>query len=156
MGGGITCKFTLLGGVEMNENSESHEGGCLCGAIRYLVLGPPESSTHCHCRSCQRAVGAAFATWCAAKSENFKLTKGEIKICETSPGVERGFCGNCGTSLTYVARSQVGGQDWSDKVWFLAPTLDDPSIASPTSHAYVSHRLPWVKLNDGLPTFEKF
>ena len=152
----IIDKLILLEGDEMNEKSESYEGGCLCGAIRYLVLGPPESSTHCHCRSCQRALGAAFATWCAVKSENFKLTKGEIKICETSPGVERGFCGNCGTSLTYVARSEVAGLDWADKVWFLAPTLDDPSIASPTSHVYVSHRQPWVKLNDGLPTFEEF
>ncbi len=140
----------------MNEKSESHEGGCLCGALRYLVLGTPESSTHCHCLSGHRAVGAAFVTWCAAKSEDFKLTKGEIKICETSPGVERGFCENCGTSLTYVASSPVAGQDWADKVWFLAPTLDDPSIASPTSHFYVSHRQPWVKLNDGLPTFEEF
>ena len=142
--------------MDMNEKSESHEGGCLCGAIRYIVQGFPESSNHCHCRSCQRAVGAAFATWCAAKTENFKVTKGEIKICETSPGVERGFCSNCGTSLTYIATGEMSGQDWTRKIWFLAPTLDDPSIALPTSHVYVSHQQPWVKLNDGLPTFEKY
>ena len=47
-------------------------------------------------------------------------------------------------------------QDWAGKVWFLAPTLDDPSIVSPTGHYYISHQQPWVKLNDGLPTFEKF
>jgi hypothetical protein len=142
--------------MDMNGKSENHEGGCLCGAVRYLMQGPPESSNHCHCRSCQRAIGAGFATWCAAKTENFKVTKGKIKICETSQGVERGFCGNCGTSLTYVARGELSGQDWEGKVWFLAPTLDEPSIALPTSHVYVSHQLPWVKLNDGLPTFEKF
>ncbi len=140
----------------MNEKSEIHEGGCVCGSVRYMVQGSPKSSNHCHCRSCQRAVGAGFATWCAAKNEDFKVTKGEIKICETSPGIERGFCCNCGTSLTYVAKREWSGQDWTGMVWFLAPTLDDPSFVSPNGHFYVSHQQPWVKLNDGLPKFEKF
>jgi hypothetical protein len=142
--------------MNMNETSENHEGGCLCGAVRYRLRGLPNSSAHCHCRSCQRALGAGFATWCSAKSENFKVTKGEIKICETSPGIERGFCGNCGTSLTYVAKREWSGQDWTGQVGFLAATLDDPSIASPTRHVYVSHQQPWVKPNDGLPTSEEF
>jgi hypothetical protein len=85
------------------------------------------------------------------KKENFEVTEGRIKVCKTSPGVERGFCGNCGTSLTYVAEA-----GWPGQVGVLAPTLDDPSIASPSAHVYVSHRQPWVKLADGLPTHEKF
>lgn len=133
-----------------------HEGGCLCGAVRYRFQGPPDYSAHCHCRSCQRALGAGFATWCGLKEENFEVTKGQIKDCQTSPGVERGFCGNCGTSLTYVAKGEVSGEDWTGQVAILVPTLDDPSIVSPTAHVYVSHRQPWVKLDDGLPTFEEF
>jgi hypothetical protein len=140
----------------MTEASQSHHGGCICGAVRYAVRGAPESSAHCHCRSCQRAIGAAFATWCGVKSENFAITKGELKICKTSPGVERGFCGNCGTSLTYVSKSGGTEQNWRGKVWFLAPTLDDPAIVTPTAHVYVSCRQPWVKLSDGLPAFEEF
>jgi hypothetical protein len=140
----------------MIDTSEKHEGGCLCGAVRYMFRGLPDWSAHCHCRSCQRALGAGFATWCVAKEENFEVTKGQIKVCETSPGVERGFCGNCGTSLTYVAKGGVSGQDWTGQVWFLAPTLDDPSIVLPKAHVYVSHQQPWVKLNDGLPTHEQF
>ncbi len=142
--------------IAMNETSELHGGGCLCGAVRYLLKGSPKSSAHCHCRSCQKALGAGFATWCCAKSENFTLTKGEIKICKTSPGVERGFCSNCGTSLIYVANGNWSGGERMGKVWFLAPTLDDPSIAHPTSHVYVSHQQPWVKLIDGLPVFAEF
>ncbi len=135
----------------MTDTSESHEGGCLCGAVRYRFYGPPDWSTHCHCRSCQKASGAGFATWCGLKNENFEVTKGQIKVCETSSGVERGFCGNCGTSLTYVAEA-----GWPGQIGVLAPTLDDPSIASPTAHVYVSHQQPWVKLDDGLPTHEEF
>jgi hypothetical protein len=38
----------------------------------------------------------------------------------------------------------------------LAATLDDPAVAAPRAHVYVEHRLPWVKLADGLPTHERF
>jgi hypothetical protein len=140
----------------MNDTPEKHEGGCLCGAVRYEIRGRPEWSAHCHCRSCQKALGAAFATWAKVRGENFAVTKGEIALCETSPGVERGFCGTCGTSLTYDAKQQVEGQDWQGDAWFSAATLDDPSIAVPKTHVYVSHQQPWVKLGDGLPTFPEF
>lgn len=135
----------------MTDTSEVYHGGCLCGAVRYNIQGAPEWSSHCHCRSCQRATGAAFTTWIGLKKDNFEITKGRIKVCNTSPGVERGFCDQCGTSLTYVAE-----EGWPGQIGILAPTLDNPAIAPPTVHVYVEHQLPWVKLNDGLPTREQF
>ncbi len=135
----------------MTDKSESHQGGCLCGAVRYTIHSAPDWSAHCHCRSCQRATGAAFTTSAGMKKENFEDTKGRLPVCNTSPGVERGFCGRCGTSLTYVAE-----EGWPGQVSVLAPTLDNPGIASPGAHVYVEHQLPWVKLDDGLPTHERF
>lgn len=135
----------------MTGASEDHLGGCFCGAVRYALHGAPDWSGHCHCRSCQKATGAAFATWVGVKTENFEVTGGRLAVCETSPGVQRGFCGACGTSLTYVAE-----EGWPGQVSVLAPTLDDPAIATPTAHVYVEHQIPWVKLDDGLPTHEQF
>jgi hypothetical protein len=131
--------------------SQEHRGGCLCGAVRYRLHGAPDWSAHCHCRSCQKSTGAAFTTWVGVKTVNFEVTSGQLTVCNTSPSVERGFCGKCGTSLTYVAEER-----WPGQVSVLAPTLDDPGIASPTIHVYVKDRLPWVKLADGLPTCEQF
>lgn len=133
----------------MSEKTLHHEGGCFCGSVRYRLTGPPDWSAHCHCRSCQRAVGAAFTTWVGAKSKNFKVTKGHITICAW-PGVKRGFCSQCGTSLTYVAED-----GWPGQVGILAPTLDDPDIASPTAHANVEDQLCWVKIGDDLPRYEQ-
>lgn len=135
----------------MTHSTDDHRGGCLCGAVRYTIHGAPDWSAHCHCRSCQRAIGAAFATWVGARKENFEVTEGQLAICHSSPGVERGFCVRCGTSLTYVAEA-----GWPGQVGILAATLDDPAVANPTAHVYVMHRLPWVKLADGLPTHERF
>ena len=132
----------------MKETSEQHEGGCLCGAIRYTMRSEPTYSGHCHCRSCQKAIGAGFVTWAGVKSENFEVTQGEITFCETSPGVQRGFCGRCGTSLTFT------GDDWND-IGVTAATLDDPTFAKPTSNVYLDHKQPWVVIDDSLRKYEK-
>ena len=134
----------------MTVNIESHEGGCFCGEIRYKIKGAPEWSAHCHCRSCQKATGAAFTSWTAVKKENFEVVKGQIST-RTWPGVERGFCNQCGTSLTYVAE-----EGWPGLVSILAPTFDDPTVVTPEGHYYVENQLSWVKLDDGLPTHENF
>jgi hypothetical protein len=132
------------------------DGGCYCGAVRYQISEKPSWSAHCHCRSCQLALGGAMVTWAKVAAKDFAFTKGNIKIVEKTPGIQRGFCADCGTTLTYAAQSEVAGQDWSKDAWFSASTLDDPSIATPKAHVYTDHQQKWIKLNDGLPTFPKF
>lgn len=140
----------------MAETGQQLQGGCLCGAVRYEIDERPAAAAHCHCRSCQLALGAAFATWAKVPKDQFRIVRGEIARCETSPGVERGFCGRCGTSLTYDAAGEVEGQDWLEDAWFSAVTLDDPSIVRPTAHVYISHQQPWIRMGDGLPRFSEF
>ncbi|MEP1208466.1 MAG: GFA family protein [Rhizobiaceae bacterium] len=135
---------------------KNHEGGCYCGAIRYRISATPAWSAHCHCRSCQLALGGAFVTWAKVAADEFAIIKGTIKTVEKTPGIQRGFCADCGTSLTYSAQSEVEGQDWSADAWFSATTLDDPSIAEPKSHVFTDHQQNWIRLNDGLPTFPQF
>lgn len=50
-------------------------GQCLCDAITYEVtsLG---SATHSHCKTCQRASGAAFMTWVDAPKEKLRIVSG--------------------------------------------------------------------------------
>lgn len=40
--------------------SDSFEGGCACGSIRYVCTAKPVVSFNCHCRACQRFTGSAF------------------------------------------------------------------------------------------------
>lgn len=133
----------------MPETREHHDGGCMCGAVRYRLHGPFTYSAHCHCRSCQRALGAGFATFSAVAPENFEVVEGELTIYESSPGVRRGFCNKCGTSLTYA------GDGWED-VAVLSATLDDPAAAVPTSNVYLEHKQPWVALDETLKAFARF
>ena len=95
-------------------------------------------------------------TWARVAAENFSLTKGTLKKISKTPGVTRGFCGNCGTTITYDSGTAVEGQDWSGDAWFSAVTLDDPAVVEPRSHVFMSHKQPWIHLADGLPTFDEF
>ena len=140
----------------MSHDDKHFEGRCYCGAVRYRISVAPTYAAHCHCRSCQLALGGAFVTWAKVPAEEFAFIHGQPKVCEKTPGVTRGFCGDCGTTLTYAAKQEVEGQDWSADAWFSATTLDDPSIVTPKTHVYVSHKQPWIKLADGLPTFTEF
>ena len=133
----------------MNNTSEMREGGCFCGEVRFTFRGAPTYVGNCHCRDCQRAIGAGFVTWVGTKPEDFEVTKGEIATCETSPGVHRGFCGRCGSSLTFT------GDDWTD-VAITAASLDEPGAVTPESNVFLDERQPWVIFDETLRCYARF
>ena len=94
----------------MSEQRSGLEGGCLCGDVRYRAAGAPKWAGHCHCRSCQRATGAAFASWAGLNIGDFEVLSGTLTIHHSSPGVDRGFCAKCGTSLTYANEGAWPGE----------------------------------------------
>jgi hypothetical protein len=121
------------------------EGGCLCGAVRYRVSGQPYHLTHCHCTLCRRAAGAPFVTWFSVPSDGFLVTRGEQVRYRSSPVAVRGFCGRCGTQLTFQRDDTPGEVD------ITVCSLDDPEALTPEDHTYTRSRLRWVVLGDGLP-----
>jgi hypothetical protein len=121
------------------------EGGCLCGAVRYRVTGKPYHLTHCHCGTCRRAGGAAFVTWFSVKPDEFQLLQGVPTEFASSARVIRSFCSKCGTPLTYRLVAQ------SEEIDITLCSLDQPEALTPEDHTWMSSRLPWVRLCDGLP-----
>ena len=121
----------------------------MCGAVRFRLYGPFSYSAHCHCRSCQRAVGAGFVTYTAVPRDRLEFLRGDMAVFASSPGVRRGFCRDCGTSLVYDS------DDWDDPAVMTA-TLDDPAVASPTTNAYTADKQPWVTLDPDLKQFHHF
>src|SRR6185295_11945689 len=77
-------------------------GGCQCGAVRYAWLEKPAYSSVCYCRMCQKASGQAFMGLTGGKKEHLTWTRGAPAIFRSSNFVERGFCNQCGTQLTYA------------------------------------------------------
>jgi hypothetical protein len=79
----------------------SWSGGCQCGAVRYRVDGELKRASICHCRMCQKALGAPFGPFVSAKTAELTWTRGEPRRFASSNKVRRGFCGDCGTALTF-------------------------------------------------------
>ena len=125
------------------------EGGCLCGAVRYKVVGEPLWVAHCHCRSCRKASGAPMQTWIGLRRHQFSYTRGASAVYESSPGVRRAVCAACGTPLTYEAERIV------DEVHVTIGALDDPATVPPTLHVWWEERLSWLHADDGLPKYAR-
>ena len=126
------------------------EGGCLCGAVRYRVSGAATNLCYCHCRSCRGASGAHCVAWGTFDAARFELLRGELALHRSSERVLRGFCGACGTALSYRNEARPGELDLT------LASLDDAAGLAPACHIWVSHRLPWVVLADGLPQFAEW
>lgn len=121
-----------------------HEGGCLCGKVRYRVEGPPNNVTNCHCRQCQKAAGAAFVTWAEFPAEAVAWLTGAPLWYRSSDKAERGFCPACGTTLTF--RYLDGGA-----LDIAAVTLDDPDALPPEDELWTASQRAWVPGDERLP-----
>ena len=132
----------------MKENKLT--GKCYCGGIKYQVTAEFKSQCFCHCRSCQLACGSPYAAWGTLERTLFEITHGSLKEINTSAGVNRGFCEHCGTSLTYRHYKRP------DEVDICLATLDEPRLVRPEYHIWVSDKLPWVSIDDGLQQYPEW
>ncbi len=139
------------------DKSEPVTGGCLCGAIRYEITEPEIDAELCHCRMCQRFSGGPVLAWASFPKEALRFTQGEPKYYqsshgnpkyyESSPIAERGFCPNCGSSLTY--RGLV--PQLSDWIFVCVGCFDNPETFAPTWHLGIENQMPWLDIHDDLP-----
>lgn len=128
--------------------SDIATGQCLCGALRFELRGQRLWVAHCHCHSCRRNTGSAVATFVGYRKEQLDYTRGERSFYESSAGVRRGFCADCGTPMTYES------DRCPDEVHLYVSTLDEPGEYPPQVHVFFAERIPWMELSDNLPRYE--
>lgn len=117
-------------------------GGCMCGDIRYHADGPPMHTGYCHCRSCRHHSGAAVAGMLVFRQTDVRLSAGKWALYASSPGIERGFCARCGTSLSWHGHGLIS---------LHIGTLDAPDDHPPTLHWRDDERAPWCDIGRDLP-----
>lgn len=123
-------------------------GRCLCGAVRYQVSGALRGVIGCHCNQCQRWSGH-FVAATAVDRDRLEITDTDaLQWYESSPGIRRGFCGRCGSSLFW---DDAG----ASSVSIMAGTLDPPSGLSTLRHIYVADKGDYHRIADGLPQYQQ-
>lgn len=128
-------------------NESTHEGGCLCGAVRYRVAGRARALTLCHCATCRRAAAAPTVAWAIFDASGFAFTAGQPRVFRSSPHVERSFCGDCGTALVYRSTRRP------DVVDVTTVSLDDPDAFAPEREIWTDEKLTWETTNPDLPHY---
>jgi hypothetical protein len=128
------------------------EGGCYCGAVRYVAEGEPMLKAQCHCRQCQYISGGAPNMFMLMTLDGFRYTKGtpkQFKRSDIEGAVTREFCGECGTHL-------LTRRPGLPAVILKAGTLDDPSLyGSPKIAIHTLDKQAFHHIPEGLPTFER-
>lgn len=121
-----------------------YSGGCLCGAVRYSHAGPLRPVVACHCEQCRRTSGH-FVAATHGRREHLQLGRDDdLRWYESSPGVRRGFCGTCGSSL-FWEREGSGG------ISIMAGTLDRPTGLRLVQHIYTAYAGDYYTIDPGLP-----
>jgi len=123
--------------------SETHQGGCFCGAVAVEVSGTPAAMGYCHCESCRHwSAGPinAFSLWAP---DGVKVTKGAdaIETFAKTDASHRKWCKHCGGHIMtdHPAMGLV------DVYAAILPTL----YFQPMVHVFYAEKV--VSIADGLP-----
>jgi hypothetical protein len=127
------------------EITQARTGRCFCGGVQYEVTGPALAVCICHCESCRRISGGALVPWATYLAKQLRMTQGQLQTFESFPGVTRGHCARCGSSLTYQSARRPLEIDVT------LASLGDPPDLAPTFHVWTSDRLGWLGSSDQLP-----
>ena len=132
-----------------NEFERTASGGCRCEAIRLRASGKPLSVIYCHCKDCRRSSGAPVSLFAGYRTARVETERGTLKGHASSPGINRSFCAECGTPLSYEDERLEG------EVYLHVGIFDDPEPFEPEVHDWVSQKLAWLDLRDDLPRYEE-
>ena len=123
----------------MSDLPERHTGGCLCGAVLYVVRGPLRNVVNCYCTMCQRLHGGVGPHSKANRSEIAIIEGRGLKWYASSARARRGFCGRCGSGLFWEPVDQPG-------TGILAGTLDQPSGLRTIGHIFVAEKCDFIEI----------
>jgi len=120
-------------------------GGCQCGAVRFAISATPNRVSICHCRMCQKASGAPFASFADINRTDFAWSKGQPAFFRSSSIADRGYCAACGTPLSF-------GRIDGDRIEIMTGAFDRPDQLVPTRQYGTESRLGWVVGISNLPS----
>ena len=117
------------------------EGGCACGAIRYVIAGDLGFSYFCQCRRCQRLTGTGHSAAIQVGRDQITVTGEPSRYVDSDSeagyAVTGEFCAACGAPL-FSSTERFPG-----KINIHAGSLDDPSLFKPQRVVFRSAAQHW-------------
>lgn len=138
--------------MSISKNSGPVTGGCLCGAVRYEIVGDPGGILNCHCSKCRRFHGHYGVYSGVITDQLHILEKSGLRWFKSetdeTPNVHRGFCKECGSSLFWHPRD-------SRHIWVALGSMEKPPKLKTLGHVWISQMADYYTIEDNLPKYEK-
>jgi hypothetical protein len=128
----------------MADEAEIHNGGCLCGSVKFTVIGPLQAPDACHCSQCRRQTGHYWASTDVANSAITISHADSLRWYQSSAKVRRGFCAECGSTLFWEPQGQ-------ERVAVAMGAFDLPTGTQLGIHIFVASKGDYYQITDGLP-----
>ncbi len=125
--------------------TEIHEGGCLCGNVRYRAFGQALRTLVCHCTFCQKMTGTtSYAESMflidAVQFDGGTMSQYDHQSDSSGKRVHVHFCPRCGTTVTLTF------ERWPEYRAISRGTFDDPNWVSIGSHIWTKSAQTGVAL----------
>jgi len=131
--------------------TNKHTGSCLCGQIKFEIIGHFESFFLCHCQHCQKGTGSAHGANLFSTTAKVNWLQGREQVTRYNlPGTRhtKCFCSHCGSGMPV---DNFNGQF----IVVPAGSLDTPLDMKPNGHLFCSSQASWEKDFDSVARFEK-
>lgn len=125
------------------EHAQKHQGGCLCGAVRFESYGAPSRVGVCHCLECRKHHGSPFYA-AAVFSEVQVNISGETASHPGHP--DRAFCPKCGSSVFASSGNEVE---------LHLGSYDETGVFTPRYELWTKRREPWLRPIPGARQFHE-
>jgi hypothetical protein len=128
------------------------KGGCLCGAVRYVLKDDPQAVAICHCTHCKKQSGSILSFNVVVREADYDQ-RGETMVYvdkgDSGQPLYRHFCGSCGSPIFTKTALAPG------KVVVRAGTLDSMEGLQPTTEIYTDHAVKWLAPVAGAARFSQ-
>lgn len=136
---------------------KKQDGGCVCGKVRYSIIGNPLRVTICHCTWCQRRTGAAFGIEMLLQKNQVTFHSNSVSIYrhtsdESGRWLDQYFCNTCGSnigltleavpSIRSISVGSLDNQDWPI------------STGCTSRHVFVRTARDWSVIPDDVEQYE--
>lgn len=133
----------------MVDEEQIHDGGCLCGRVRWRVVGPMRAIVACHCTQCRKTSGH-FAAMTSAPLDRFELLRDEgLAWYESSATASRGFCRHCGGNLFWKPAGEA-------RVSITAGSIDGPTGLAVARHIFCADKGDYYDLPGDVPCLDGY
>ena len=126
----------------------THTASCRCGQLTATATGEPVRVSACHCLSCKKRSGSAFAVqarWPTDKVAIEGRSKTFVKVADSGNSATYHFCPECGSDVHYEIDGKFDDK-FNGLVAIPVGAFDDPYFLTPKFSVWEQRKHDWVEI----------